>query len=161
VLLRQSEFGLAFCSGLLVIWLSMHVWRAYHSDLERLNRWTWLPHKSMPDKNLALDRATAELDSLVKKNSLLVFGNYNQAYALVGSSYPTNIISPCRWLDSMVPNWETRLNDQLAKVPPKFILDSDACFDPLAAREKTGLRYFLRREFEGDFRLFELDGVKP
>lgn len=161
VLLRQGRFGLVACFGLLLLWLFMHVWRPYRMNLERLNRWAWLPHRSMPDKNLALDRATPELRSLVQKNSLLVFGNYNQAYALVGTSYPTWIISPSLWLNSMDPNWERELNQMMAMLPPRFVLDSDVCFDPVAVKEKTGLIYILKREFVGDFKLFELDGMYP
>jgi hypothetical protein len=44
-------------------------------------------------------------------------------------------------------------------MPPRFILDSDACFDPIAAKEKTGVSYVLKREFAGEFRLFEMDGL--
>jgi hypothetical protein len=157
ILLRQGGFGLIACFGLLVLWLFMHGRRVYGTNLDELNRWAWLPHRSMPGKNLALDQAFPELSSLIQKNSFLVFGVYNQAYALIGTSYPTAIISPSVWLDSMDPNWERKLNEDMAALPPRYILDSDACFDPLAAKEKTGVSYALKREFAGDFRLFELD----
>ena len=157
-LLQVGWPGWATCIGLLLMWVIMNGWRHYTMNIEQLNRWTWLPHRSMPDRNLALDQAAPELRSLIQENSVLVYGHYNQAYALVGTSYPVAIISPNLWLNPMHPGWEEELNQKLANDPPRFILDSDQCFDSEALKDKLGLRYRLLREFPGDFKLFALDG---
>jgi len=161
VLLRQGRLGTVTCFVLLLLWIFVHGWRPYRINLEQLNRWTWLPHGSMPARNLALDQAAVELRSMIRQDSLLVFGHYNQAYALVETSYPTSIIAPNAWLNLMHPNWEQDFYQRLATEPPKFILDSDLSFDSVAAKEKAGLNYKLMREFPGEFKLFGLHGIYP
>ncbi len=158
-IVRQNRFAWVIPAGLLLVWSIMHVRRAYGSRLKELNKWTWLPHHwSVPGRNLDLDQAAGELRGLIQKNSLLVYGHYNQAYVLVGTAYPVSIVAPNKWLDLMHPDWEKKFNEKLVADPPKFILDSDRRFDNDDIRRKLGLSYGLSREFPGDFRLFKLDG---
>jgi hypothetical protein len=154
-LMSLGTVGDQIIAGLFALWIFMHVWRPYRMTLEQLNTWTWLPHKTVPDRNLQLDHAVAELSRTIQGRSLLVFGHYNQAYISLETSYPTSMITPCDWLDEMHPLWKNELYQLFVLNPPEFILDSDRCFDGKEV-QALGLQYSLIKEFPGEFLLYRL-----
>jgi len=158
-LVEMGTAGWAMCFGLLVLWGIINGWRSYAMNLEQRERWTWLPHRVTPDKNVALNDIVPQLRETIGKDTVLIYGLYNQGYVLLETSYPVAMIAPSLYLNLMHPEWQKELHERMAEGPPTFILDSDKSFDLHEVEEKTGLRYQLRREFDCGFTLFALSGM--
>jgi hypothetical protein len=147
--------------SILVLWLMTHIRWSWGTTLEQLNRWTWSPHPYMPERNFALDGAAEAIRTIVRGESMLVYGHYTQAYTLVGCSYPIRFIAPNDWLNIMAPDWQNELLQAIADLPPSYILDTDGNFEPVQIQERVGLKYDFVREFPGEFRLFRRVNESP
>jgi len=142
----RGVVGWVVIALLVSLWVAWHVTQSYGRLLARglgsLNGYAWRPHGSgMAERNLALDRAAPELRMLVGRQSVFVFGMWNQAYVLLDASYDTPLVSAARWLDMMAPGWERELNARLVEEPPRFLLDTDRRLDTRALTERLGLEY--------------------
>jgi hypothetical protein len=155
-LLEMGTVGWITSFGLLVLWLVLNWWRSYAMDPEQRERWTWVPHRVTPDKNCALNDIAPQLREVIGKQTLLIYGLYNQGYVLLETSYPVPMVAPSLYLDLMHPDWQKELHERMVQAPPAFVLDSDRSFDPQELAEKTALRYELVKGFECGFRLFAL-----
>jgi len=144
-----------------IIWLVWNPLRAARLDDTALNRWCWQGFRPTREyeSNRAIEAAVSVIRPVVADKTILVYGPFNQAYALLGAGYVTPIVAPESYLDSVSPGWQMRLNQRLLQSPPGFIFDTGASFDAMEARSKLGLDYRLRYVFGEAFRLFELFAV--
>ena len=107
-------------------------------------------------RDTQLENIAGQLRHRVAGEPFLVYGMMNQAYVLAGSSYKTSLVSPWLWLDQMHNAWQPELSTQLLEAPPKWILDTDHCFDAQATRTGLRLDYELVEDWPGDFLLYKL-----
>ncbi len=152
-----GAMGGAILATLAALWIWHNSWRAAQMDGRSLNSWSWKsadsPHAI--ERNLQLESACEAIRPLVGADAILVYGPCNQAYVLIGASYPTAIVSPEYYLDDVCPGWQRSLNAQLVEHPPKWVLDTGRCFDAQEGR-RLGLDYRMTQAFAGDFRLYHL-----
>jgi len=155
-LLEMGTVGWVSCFGLLALWAVLNWWRSYAMNPEQREQWTWVPHRVTPDKNYALNDIAPQLRELIGKQTLLIYGLYNQGYVLLETSYPVPMVAPSLYLDLMHPDWEKELHERMVHTPPAFVLDSERSFDPHELEKKTGLNYETVKEFDCGFTLFAL-----
>lgn len=128
---------------------------------------TWLPRSRaraawgiygsvMVDHDLALEARADELRRRIGTRSLLVYGRWNQAYALLETAYETPLVAPAHWLAAMRPGWHRELEARFREAPPDFILDAEGVFDAPALEGACGLGYEEDFSFPPTFRLFSL-----
>lgn len=165
-LLKQGTNGIILVIMLMITWLGNHILQSYgrlaFRGLESLNRYTWRPHgEAMAAKNLALEGAASAIRSQVNGHRLFIFGAWNQAYVLLGTSYETPIISAVVWLDEIKPGWWRELNQQLVHDPPQYLLDTDNCLNFQLLEHKMGLEYQLIDIQPPSFRLLKLVSYRP
>jgi len=160
VALAASGFwGAALLAAAGLLWLYRNAWRPRRMSIDRLTAWCWngqAPHVQLMQAR-AIESAIPALRETVGHEPVLVYGPFNQLYAMMGTSYATPLVAPEHYLDDMAPSWQQGLNHELVASPPRFILDSGACFDAGAAREKLGLDYSLVGTFAGRLRLFRFE----
>ncbi len=158
--LANSNVGAVILILAITVWLVHNTVRAYRLDIHGLSDWCW--GTALPPvhsrRNLLLQQSAGELRTAVEGDSLLVYGPFTQAYVLAGASYDTPIVTPDHHLDAMDRTWQRELSLRLAVDPPRFVLDTDHCFDA-AACQRLGLDYRVDRDFPGEFRLFRLERV--
>ena len=169
-----AAFGVAWLAGqgtggvvvtllLVLTWLGVHLVQSYGrlmiGGVESLNRYTWEPHRDvMAAKNLRLEQAIPALRSRVGERDVFIFGEWNQSYALLDTSYETPLVCAARWLDHIIPDWHRMLNESFVQSPPTFLLETSGSLDVEAIGRNLGLAYRPAGTFGSEFRLFELAG---
>lgn len=147
---------------IICLWIAHNSFRVIKMSREELAKWVWDGHVS-PDLlagDLELEAIAPKWRSIVKHQSLFVYGSFNQAYILLDASYPTPIVAAERYLDDMAPGWQGALSAQLVASTPKFILDTGNVFEAATARNSLGLDYKLIATHGSQFRLFENVGKR-
>ncbi len=143
------------------LWAAHNTLRAIRMNRDQLARWVW-------DGHVATDTLTGDLElesvarswrSELQGRTLFVYGSFNQAYAMLGASYPTAMVAAERYLDDMAPDWQSTLATQLVSDPPEYILDTGNVFASEVMRTQLGLDYKLHAIHADRFRLFRLERV--
>jgi hypothetical protein len=157
-----GSIGFAILLVIAILWIMHNPIRAARLEAHALNLWTWKGSQSALQvrRNAQLEDVANTIRPLVAGQTVLVYGAYNQAYALLGASYSTPIVAPEYYLDHVSPRWQQELHGQLIKQPPQWIMDTNRCFDAQEARRGLGLDYRLERTLAGHFSIYKLTEVR-
>lgn len=160
-IIAWSPWSAAVLGVAALAWVYRVAFRPRRWSLDELNRRCWEGQRTAVDaaRNLHVAEATAAIAPHVAGRSLLAYGPFSQAYTLCGAAFDTPIIVPDGHLDDMAPSWQSELNRRIVGAPPAFVLDTDRCFDALAARTGLGLDYQLVQRWGDWLRLYELRSV--
>jgi GT2 family glycosyltransferase len=126
-------------------WIALYLRRLPGNGMQRYF-WVWRLHNEMgqakKNAEIAFECGTMPKDG----RRPFVFGHETQIYSLLGTAYPTPLISGAWFVDHMSPGWSSRMARQMVDDPPEMLIDTTGNLRVDRLQKRTGLEYVLERK---------------